>query len=59
MKAAIAWQSGDPQWATMRPPLIELDDAQQHELQQALTQIGFEIEDASTLAADPQETSPA
>jgi 4-hydroxy-tetrahydrodipicolinate synthase len=59
MKAAIAWQSGDPQWTTMRPPLIELDEAQQHELQQALTQIGFEIEDASTLAADLQETSPA
>ncbi|MFM0040524.1 dihydrodipicolinate synthase family protein [Paraburkholderia sediminicola] len=59
MKAAIAWQSGDPQWATMRPPLIELDDAQQRELQQALARTGFEIEDASTLAANLQEASPA
>ncbi|MFL9868101.1 dihydrodipicolinate synthase family protein [Paraburkholderia fungorum] len=59
MKAAIAWQSGDPQWAALRAPLVELDDAQQHDLQEALTQIGFEIEDAATLAAGRQEISPA
>lgn len=59
MKAAIAWQSGDPHWATLRAPLVELDDAQQHELQEALTQTGFEIEDAAMLAADLKEISPA
>ncbi|MFM0644179.1 dihydrodipicolinate synthase family protein [Paraburkholderia bryophila] len=51
MKAAIAWQSGDAQWTTMRAPLVELDDAQQRELQQALTRDGFEMEGAVRLAA--------
>lgn len=59
MKAAIAWQSGDPQWAALRAPLVELDDLQQHELQQALTRIVFEIDNAEALAADSQEISPA
>lgn len=59
MKAAIAWQSGDLHWATLRAPLVELDDAQQHELQEALTRTGFEIEDAAMLAADLKEISPA
>jgi 4-hydroxy-tetrahydrodipicolinate synthase len=59
MKAAIAWQSGDAQWAAVRPPLIELDHAQHHELQNALSQAGFAIEDARSLAAHPHETSVA
>nr|WKF60658.1 4-hydroxy-tetrahydrodipicolinate synthase [Paraburkholderia busanensis] len=50
MKAAIAWQAGDAQWSAMRAPLVELDDAQQRELQLALTRHGFAIEDAAQLA---------
>ncbi|WP_206957251.1 dihydrodipicolinate synthase family protein [Trinickia acidisoli] len=51
MKAAIAWQSGDVQWAAVRAPLVELDRAQQGELQRALTDIGFHIDDAGSLCA--------
>ena len=50
MKAAIAWQSGDEGWGTMRPPLVELDAAQRHDLQTGLSQIGFEIPGAASLA---------
>ena len=58
MKAAIAWQSGDAQWAAVRAPLIELDRFQQGELQHALTAIGFRIDDAASLCAvDDTETA--
>lgn len=50
MKAAIAWKSGDAQWATVRPPLVELDAAQNQSLQQALDADGFDIPDAAALA---------
>lgn len=41
LKAAVAHYSGDPQWATVRPPLVELDDAQRLALAQALDAAGF------------------
>ena len=50
MKAAIADQSGDAAWATVRPPLVELDGNQAQELNQALAQRGFKIPNAATLA---------
>ncbi|WP_144151386.1 dihydrodipicolinate synthase family protein [Paraburkholderia sp. BCC1885] len=57
MKAAIAWQAGDPGWANMRPPLVELDAAQREDLQASLAQIGFEIPDAVALALAADEAS--
>lgn len=53
MKAAIAWKSGDAQWAAVRPPLVELDAAQCRALQQDLTANGFDIPDAQALALKP------
>lgn len=41
LKAAIAQHSADPAWATVRPPLVELDDAQRAALAQALQAVGF------------------
>jgi NAD(P)-dependent dehydrogenase (short-subunit alcohol dehydrogenase family) len=41
LKAAIAHYSDDPAWATVRPPLVELDDAQRTALAQALHAAGF------------------
>jgi len=41
LKAAIAQYSADPAWATMRPPLVELDQAQRTALAHALHSIGF------------------
>ena len=41
LKATIANYSGDPAWATVRPPLVELDDAQRAALAQALRSAGF------------------
>ncbi len=41
LKAAIAHYSDDPAWATVRPPLVELDDAQRTTLAQALRAIDF------------------
>jgi 4-hydroxy-tetrahydrodipicolinate synthase len=43
LKAAIAHYADDPAWATVRPPLIELDDAQRSALAQALRSIGFSM----------------
>ncbi|MEZ5589253.1 MAG: dihydrodipicolinate synthase family protein [Gammaproteobacteria bacterium] len=43
LKAAIAHYADDPAWRTVRPPLVELDDAQQRELVQGLTQVGFSM----------------
>jgi 4-hydroxy-tetrahydrodipicolinate synthase len=34
----------------MRPPLVELDAAQRHDLQTGLSQIGFEVPGAASLA---------
>ncbi|MBV2160716.1 dihydrodipicolinate synthase family protein [Achromobacter denitrificans] len=36
MKAAIAERRGDPAWATVRPPLVELDETQSRQLAQRL-----------------------
>jgi 4-hydroxy-tetrahydrodipicolinate synthase len=41
LKAAIAQYSDDLAWATVRPPLVELDDAQRNALAQALQAIDF------------------
>jgi 4-hydroxy-tetrahydrodipicolinate synthase len=43
LKAAIAHYSDDTAWATVRPPLVELDDAQRTSLAQALHAAGFEM----------------
>jgi 4-hydroxy-tetrahydrodipicolinate synthase len=50
MKAAIAWKSGDPAWATVRPPLVELNAEQRTALQAALDENGFDMPGAQTLA---------
>ncbi|MEN4919844.1 dihydrodipicolinate synthase family protein [Achromobacter spanius] len=50
MKAAIAWKSGDPAWATVRPPLVELDAAQTSALRAALDSNGFDMPGAAALA---------
>ncbi|MGY6271666.1 dihydrodipicolinate synthase family protein [Achromobacter denitrificans] len=50
MKAAIAWKSGDAAWATVRPPLVELDDAQTAALKSALDGSGFDMPGATALA---------
>ncbi|MCY1379244.1 hypothetical protein D9M69_669450 [compost metagenome] len=50
MKAAIAWKSGDAAWATVRPPLVELNAAQTAALKAALDGIGFDMPGADTLA---------
>lgn len=41
LKAAIAHYAKDAAWATVRPPLVELDDAQRSALSQALGSAGF------------------
>ena len=40
LKRAIAHHSGDPGWVTVRPPLVELTDAQAGLLMQALEAAG-------------------
>lgn len=50
MKAAIAWKAGRADWATVRPPLVELDSEQQAGLQQALDAVGFELPNARALS---------
>ncbi|AXA74789.1 dihydrodipicolinate synthase family protein [Achromobacter insolitus] len=50
MKAAIAWKSGDPAWATVRPPLVELNAEQRSALQAALNDNGFDMPGADSLA---------
>ena len=42
MKSVIAAQNQDPEWATLRPPLVELTAGQTRQLQQALAAINFE-----------------
>ena len=41
MKALIAWQRGDAQWAEVRPPLISLSKAQFEPLREKLDEIGY------------------
>ena len=41
LKATIGQYSADPAWATVRPPLVELDQAQRAALAQALHAIDF------------------
>jgi 4-hydroxy-tetrahydrodipicolinate synthase len=43
LKAAIAHFADDPEWSRVRPPLIELDAAQQRTLTQALSSLGFSM----------------
>ncbi len=43
LKAAIAHYAQDPGWVTVRPPLVELDDAQRTTLVQALRSVGFSM----------------
>jgi 4-hydroxy-tetrahydrodipicolinate synthase len=50
MKAAIAWKTGRADWARVRPPLVELDAAQQQVLQAALDKAGFTMPNAAALA---------
>ncbi|WP_343739057.1 dihydrodipicolinate synthase family protein [Achromobacter sp.] len=50
MKAAIAWKSGDAAWATVRPPLVELNAAQTDALKTALQANGFDMPGADSLS---------
>lgn len=43
MKCAVAEWSGDPRWSTVRPPLVELDQAQAAQLIAALRAAQFEL----------------
>ncbi|MEO5734324.1 MAG: dihydrodipicolinate synthase family protein [Rubrivivax sp.] len=52
MKAAIAWQSGDEGWATVRPPLVELDAPQRDALVAELEADAFTIEAAASLGVN-------
>ncbi len=52
MKAAIAWQSEDPSWSVLRPPLTELDSTQSQQLVEALRSRHFTIPNAKSLALD-------
>lgn len=49
MKAALAWKTGRDEWATVRPPLVELAPEQRRELEAGLRAIGFELPNASAL----------
>lgn len=50
MKAALAWKTGNAAWATLRPPLVELDAAQRTALQGALGAAGWHLPGAAALA---------
>jgi 4-hydroxy-tetrahydrodipicolinate synthase len=43
LKAAIAHYGADPGWITVRPPLVELDDAQRRTLTQTLDNMRFSM----------------
>lgn len=51
MKEAIAVQSADGGWRTVRPPLTELQEAQRAMLAQSLDALGFAMPGAERLAA--------
>jgi 4-hydroxy-tetrahydrodipicolinate synthase len=53
LKATIALHVADPQWAAVRPPLVELGAAQQAELAQALARDGFSMPGVARLADSP------
>ena len=50
MKAAIASESGDAGWRTVRPPLVELDPGQTGQLMAELSAAGYRLRDAQALA---------
>jgi 4-hydroxy-tetrahydrodipicolinate synthase len=50
MKAAIALKSGRKDWAHVRPPLVDLDAAQQQALAASLDSAGFVMPNAQALA---------
>ena len=54
MKAVIAEKSGDKVWAKVRPPLVELNDAQRVQLVR-----DFGIPNAAELADGPRTTAGA
>ena len=43
LKAAVAIYSGDEQWSVLRPPLVELDDAERAALAERLDAVGFNM----------------
>lgn len=43
LKAALAHHAADPQWATLRPPLVELDAGQRAALLRSLEDLGFSM----------------
>ncbi|WP_110667340.1 dihydrodipicolinate synthase family protein [Salinicola halophilus] len=43
LKAATAHFAGAPQWARLRPPLVELDETQRRTLLGALARVGFDM----------------
>lgn len=43
LKAAIAHYGDDPDWLTVRPPLVELDEAQRADLVERLDKVGFSM----------------
>jgi 4-hydroxy-tetrahydrodipicolinate synthase len=49
MKEAIAWKSGDLAWRTVRPPLVELAEAQASELRRKLEAADYRLPMAETL----------
>ena len=57
MKAAIAEKSSDKMWANVRPPLIELNDAQREQLIRELDAEGFGIPNATELAGSEREAA--
>jgi len=50
MKAALAWKTGNTAWLHVRPPLVELDEAQRSSLQGRLAATGFDLPEAAALA---------
>ena len=51
LKHAIAHWSGDPEWAKVRPPLVELTAAQRAALVGDLEGLGFSMPGLETSAA--------
>jgi 4-hydroxy-tetrahydrodipicolinate synthase len=54
MKEAVAWQSGDDAWSIVRPPLVELTEAQAAELRRQLTEADYRMPMAETLGYSKQ-----
>jgi len=53
LKAAIAHHAADPGWATVRPPLVELNPLQKNALVQALQSAGFSMSGLVHAGEDP------